>query len=96
VNLIMSVLFVFFYFARREEGGRGISKAGAVCKMLGTLGTSIECHYVVRLIDPELPSLAFLNFLCLSIFCFDCLYIYLVFSGKGTAPSAPRTATAPA
>jgi hypothetical protein len=84
VNLIMSILFVFFYFARRDTL-RGISRAGAVCKMLGTLGTSIECHYVVRLIDPELPSLAFLTFLCVSIFLFDCLYIYLVFS-RATKP----------
>lgn len=94
VNLIMSVMFVFFYFARREDGGRGISKAGAVFKMLGTLGTSIECHWVVRLIDAEMPSLAFLNFLCIAIFLFDCLYIYLVFSGEGTTPSKAKTAPA--
>lgn len=77
VNLIMSVMFVFFYFARRESG-RGLSVPGAVCKMLGTLGTSIECHYVVKSIDPEMPSLAFLTFLCVTIFLFDCLYIALV------------------
>jgi hypothetical protein len=77
VNLIMSIAFVGFYFARRTSM-RGISKAGAVCKMLGTLGTSIECHVVVRLIDPELRDLAFLNFLSVTIFLVDCLYIYLV------------------
>jgi hypothetical protein len=87
VNLIMSVLFVFFYFARRGSG-RGLSRAGAVCKMLGTLGTSIECHWVVRLIDPELPSLAFLSFLCISIFLFDALYVFLLFSDPGTKARA--------
>jgi hypothetical protein len=87
VNLIMSVLFVFFYFARRESG-RGLSRAGAVCKMLGTLGTSIECHWVVRLIDPELPSLAFLSFLCISIFLFDALYVFLLFRDPGTKARA--------
>ncbi len=89
VNLIMSVMFVFFYFARRASG-RGLSRAGAVFKMLGTLGTSIECHWVVRLIDPEIPSLAFLNFLSISIFLFDCLYIFLVLRtppSPGPAPS---------
>lgn len=89
VNLIMSVMFVFFYFARRESG-RGLSRPGAVFKMLGTLGTSIECHYVVALIDPELPSLAFLTFLCVTIFLFDCLYIALVF----LQPGAGKPATA--
>ena len=78
VNLVMSVLFVFFYFARRETG-RGISRAGAVFKLLGTLGTSIECHWVVRSIDPEMSSLAFLNFLSIAIFLFDGLYVFLVF-----------------
>ncbi|HEY3499829.1 MAG TPA: hypothetical protein VGK73_34295 [Polyangiaceae bacterium] len=86
VNLIMSILFVFFYFARRESG-RGLSRAGAVFKMLGTLGTSIECHWVVGSIDPELQTLAFLTFLCVTIFLFDCLYIYLVFTRPGAAVS---------
>jgi hypothetical protein len=93
VNLIMSVMFVFFYFARRASG-RGLSLPGAVFKMLGTLGTSIECHYVVRLIDPEMASLAFLTFLCVTIFLFDCLYIALVFFRPG-APE-PAAARAPA
>ena len=79
VNLIMSIMFIFFYFDRKQDL-RGISKQGAVCKMLGTLGTSIECHWVVGLIDPELDSLAFLTFLSVCIFFADCLYIYLVFA----------------
>lgn len=77
VNLLMSALFIFFYFDRRTHR-RGISKAAAWFKMLGTAGTSIECHHVVPLIDPELPSLAFLTYLSVSIFLLDCLYIYLV------------------
>jgi hypothetical protein len=80
VNLIMSILFVFFYFARRDTG-RGLSKGGAVCKLFGTLGTAIECHWVVRSIDPELGSLAFLTFLTTTIFAVDCVYVLLVFRG---------------
>jgi len=90
VNLIMSILFVFFYFARRGTG-RGLSRGGAVFKMLGTLGTSIECHFVVRLINPELRSLSFLTFLCVSIFLFDCLYIYLVFRKPDAQGGATRS-----
>jgi hypothetical protein len=90
VNLVMSIMFVFFYFARRDDG-RGLSKPGAVFKMLGTLGTSIECHYVVGLIDVEMASLAFLTFLCVSIFLFDCLYIALVFLEPGAGKRAPAT-----
>ncbi len=77
INLVMSVMFVIMYFDRRPEL-RGISKAGAWFKMLGTLGTSIECHWVVRMVDPELGGLGFLTFLCVSIFAFDCFYIWLV------------------
>lgn len=77
INLVMSVMFVFMYFDRRPDR-RGISKAGAWFKMLGTLGTSIECHWVVRMIDPELGGEAFLTFLCVTIFAFDCIYIWLV------------------
>ncbi|MBC8067932.1 MAG: hypothetical protein IAG13_06315 [Deltaproteobacteria bacterium] len=80
INLVMSVMFVIMYLDRRPQL-RGISRAGAWFKMLGTLGTSIECHWVVRMIDPELGGLGFLTFLCVSIFAFDCLYIWLVMRG---------------
>ena len=79
INLIMSVLFIFFYFDRRDKGGRGLSKPTAWCKMLGTLGTAIECHYVVGLTTPALSSLAFLTFLCMTIFLMDSLYIYFLY-----------------
>ena len=85
INLVMSVMFVIMYFDRRPEL-RGISKGGAWFKMLGTLGTSIECHWVVRMIDPELGGLGFLTFLCASIFAFDCFYIWLV--SRRPAPTA--------
>lgn len=77
INLVMSILFVIMYFDRRDDR-RGISVGGAWFKMLGTLGTSIECHVVVRLADPELHGLGFLTFLCVTIFAVDCLYIWLV------------------
>jgi hypothetical protein len=62
--------------------------------MLGTLGTSIECHWVVRSIDPEMHSLAFLNFLSITIFAFDCLYLFLVFSRPVNASASVAAAPA--
>ncbi len=78
VNLVMSVTCVFMYFARREDGGRGLSVPAAGCKLLGTLGTSIECHWLVAQTQPWLGGLHFLTFLSLSILLFDGLYLYLV------------------
>jgi hypothetical protein len=79
----MSALFIPFFFARRSNQ-RGLSLPAAWCKMLGTLGTAIECHVVVRLIDPELPTRAFLSFLCVSILVLDGIYIALLtFAGSG-------------
>lgn len=78
INLIMSVAFVFFFFERRHQGGRGLSVPAAWCKLLGTLGTSIECHYVIGLAEPWLPSLSFLHFLSASIFLVDLVYAVLV------------------
>jgi hypothetical protein len=89
INLVMSVMFVFMWFDRRPDR-RGISVGGAWFKMLGTLGTSIECHVVVRLIDPELGGLGFLTFLCATIFVVDCIYIYLV-SRSATSSDASRS-----
>lgn len=77
INLVMSIAFIFLYFARRDDR-RGISVGAAWFKMLGTLGTSIECHFVVRMIDPELRGLGFLTFLSATIFAVDMLYIALV------------------
>jgi len=77
INLVMSILFVLMFLDRQGDR-RGISKGGAVFKMLGTLGTSIECHWVVYMIDTELGGIGFLTFLCVSIFLVDCLYIALV------------------
>ena len=85
INLVMSALFIPFFFARRSDL-RGLCLPAAWCKMLGTLGTAIECHVVVRLIDPELPTRAFLSALCVSIFLLDCIYIALLTEARGARP----------
>ena len=92
VNLIMSIMFIFFYLDRKQTL-RGISRGGAVCKMLGTLCTSVECHWVVRSINPELRNLSFLTFLCVCIFAADCLYVALVFSHQRSVTLKDPTPT---
>lgn len=89
INVVMSVLFIFMYFARRADGPPA-SKVIAWCKMLGTLGTSIEAHYVTPMIDPNLKTYSFLTFLSVTIFILDCLYLYVL------SKPAPATAAAPA
>jgi hypothetical protein len=78
INLVMSILFIPFYFARRAQGGRGLSKGVAWCKMLGTLGTSIEMHFVIPKVDLEMADASFLAFLSSTILLFDLVYVYLV------------------
>ncbi|WP_434385401.1 hypothetical protein [Melittangium boletus] len=97
VNLVMSVAFVFFYFARRQQDGRGLSVPAAWCKMLGTLGTSIECHWVIGQTQSWLGGLHFLTFLSLSILLFDALYLRLVMKEVlARAPERQRARLAPA
>lgn len=78
INLVMSALFIPFFFARRHDR-RGLSLPAAWCKTLGTLGTAIECHWLVRAIDPELPSLAFLTVISIGIFVLDLVYLVLLY-----------------
>jgi hypothetical protein len=87
INLVMSILFIPFYFARRAQGGRGLSRGVAWCKMLGTLGTSIEMQFVIPKVNPEMADATFLTFLSGTILFFDLIYVYLV-SRPASAPSA--------
>jgi hypothetical protein len=87
INFAISALFIPFYFARRNDR-RGLSVPGAWCKMLGTLGTAVECHWLVRAIDPELPSLAFLTVISVAIFALDVVYLVLLIRLPSVQPSS--------
>jgi hypothetical protein len=76
INLVMSVLFVFMYLERKDL--RGISYAAAWLKMLGTVCTSVECYFFLPVIHPDKTSFAFSNFLYVSIFVVDVVYIVLL------------------
>jgi hypothetical protein len=80
INLVMSVAFVNLALSRR--GQLGLSLGAAWLKMLGTLGTSVMCHVLVPAFNPHLESVAFLTFLCIAIFCFDVLYLVLLYQRR--------------
>jgi hypothetical protein len=78
INLVMSIAFVAMVYQRRDRR-LGFSSGVAWCKMLGTIGTNIECHYVCKYIDPELPRLWFLTWIGVATFVFDALYLALLY-----------------
>lgn len=80
INLVMSIAFVFLYWARR--GMEGLSYAAAWCKLLGTLCTSIECAVFLPIIHPPGTSFLFLHFLYVTILLVDCLYVTLLWRAR--------------
>ncbi len=77
INLVMSVLFVFLFFERRDDL-RGISYGAAWLKMVGTLGTCVQCAVLLPALRPDIPSWGFLHFLYVLIFVFDLGYVLLI------------------
>jgi hypothetical protein len=95
INLVMSVLFILMFYRRRSDM-RGLSYGAAWAKMLGTLGTSIQGVYLLPVIHPKIDDFAFFHFLFISIFFFDCVYIYLLWSARRASAHAHAHAPAPA
>lgn len=91
INLVMSALFIGFFFERRATG-RGLSLPVAWLKMLGTALSSVQCYFLIPLVHPVsesvtvLPTYAFFWFLFGSCFVLDCAYIALVTRAKSTIP----------
>jgi hypothetical protein len=77
INLVMSVLFLPMALARRAHR-RGISVGAAWAKLVGTALQAVQCYYLVRWLDPELPNVDFLVFLGAATFLFDAAYAILV------------------
>jgi hypothetical protein len=73
INFIMSVLFVFMYFNRRDL--RGLSYGAAWAKMLGT-GIMSLAGFIGFLREGS-PDY-FLEYLFVCVFLFDVLYIYFL------------------
>lgn len=83
INLVMSALFLAFFFERRESG-RGLSLKVAWLKMLGTALSSVQCYFLLPLVHPveasttAMPKYAFFWFLFAGCFLLDCAYIWLL------------------
>lgn len=78
INFIMSILFVFLYFGRRDM--RGLSYGGAWAKMLGT-GIMSLAAFLSFLRSGGTHYL--LEFLFVAIFIFDVLYVRLLHIARG-------------
>jgi hypothetical protein len=87
INLVMSALYLPFYFKRRQSG-HGLSLPVAWLKMLGTALSSVQCYFLIPLIHPVEPSTtklgpyAFFHFLFVACFALDVLYIVLLTQGS--------------
>lgn len=83
INLVMSALFISFFFERRDSG-RGLSLWVAWLKMLGTGLSSVQCYFLLPLVHPvepsttAFPTYSFFWALFLGCFVLDCCYIALV------------------
>jgi len=93
INLVMSAVFLPFYFTRRSTG-RGLSLPVAWLKMLGTALSSVQCYFLIPLIHPVAPSsthfgpYSFFHFLFIACFALDVGYIVLL-SRRPLAPAHP-------
>jgi len=73
INLLMSILFIYFFFNR--IGLAGLSYGAAWCKMLGTTLLSIT-NFTQR--KESWHSYSFMIYLYVATFIFDVLYIFLL------------------
>jgi hypothetical protein len=93
INMGMSILFVFMFFARPDL--RGLSYSVAWLKMLGTLCESIMCVAWMPAKHPEVTNFSFFYFLYITTFIFDCIYIGQLSAARREVlvPAVPATAT---
>jgi len=75
INLVMSVLFAFLLFARRDQ--HALSHCAAWLKMLGTGLMSLSD--LIRMFVTKKP-IPFMIFLYLSTFLFDVIYLFLIYA----------------
>lgn len=75
-NLVISILFVFFFFARQPDL-HGLSIGMAWTKMIGTALTAIA--NLILMAKQGLGKFGFMIYLFVSIFIFDVVYLYLLY-----------------
>jgi branched-subunit amino acid ABC-type transport system permease component len=88
INLVMSALFVQFYFQRQSDL-RGLNYPAAWLKMIGTGCTSIQCAQLLPMLRPDIQSWAFLQFMYWAIFGLDAWYVALLWGARKRRESVP-------
>ena len=83
INLIMSVLFVSFYFNRPNQ--EGLTITGAWLKMIGSLFTGIQSLVFLPKVMTAHQDWTFLWFLVGAIALADGVYIWLLYHGRRVA-----------
>lgn len=93
ISVMMSVLFYFLYFSRRNAGN--ISYAIAWCKLLGNGLTSAGFVFLYPLLEGPATSRLLLYALCVANFSLDAGYVALLaLARRGEAASSSRVANA--
>lgn len=94
INLVMSALYIPFYFTR-ERDGRGLSLWVAWLKLIGTALSSLQCYFLIPLIHPVAPSTthlgpyAFFHFLFFGCFVLDLAYVVLLSTRRAQPTATP-------
>jgi hypothetical protein len=87
INLVMSALFLFMYFARRDASD--MTYRVAWLKMIGTLGTCVMCFSFMRILHPEVRAQGatydFYTFLYVATFLLDATYVALLHRARSGA-----------
>jgi len=86
INTSMSILFPFFYFARRNSDG--YAWAIAWLKMLGTGVTSVAMVTLLPRFYPDRHEFGFMYVLYGTAFSFDVIYVLLLARARSAAASA--------
>jgi hypothetical protein len=85
INFVMSILFVFLALDRRST--KGLSWSGAWLKAIGSFGASVQCYFLIPLVNDAPPTQYFLYFLYAGIALFDGIYIYLLWTFRKNSPA---------
>lgn len=96
INYLMSVLFVYLYFARRQATGlkvTGLSYGGAWAKLLGTL--LIDLANVMTWIGHP-GTHYFMIYLFTACFIFDAWYVYQMYLSRSAIAATGNVTTGPA
>jgi hypothetical protein len=76
INVVMSILFISMFFARRDAGN--LVYGIAWTKMAGTALTSVGLLFVLPLLYPDRTSYAFMYLLYVACTALDLLYLFLI------------------